>query len=161
MIPRFELLSKKRLFGKSVVMSYSHNRTHELWRSFMVNRKMISKSIDSNLFSIQFYPPIFDWSKFSPSTIFEKWAACEVDDSAIVPEGFNEVVLQEGLYAVFSYKGSSNRGEEVFKSIFCDWLPSSEYSIDDRPHFEILGEKYIQGSDDSEEEIWIPVKLKS
>jgi AraC family transcriptional regulator len=161
MIPRFELLSEKRLFGKSVVMSYSQNRTQELWRSFMMNRKMISNSVGADLFSIQFYPPIFDWSQFSPSITFEKWAACEVDASAVLPVGFKEVVLPVGLYAVFSYKGSSNRGEEVFKSIFCDWLPSSEYSIDDRPHFEILGEKYMQGSDDSEEEIWIPVKLKS
>jgi AraC family transcriptional regulator len=32
--------------------------------------------------------------------------------------------------------------------------------LDNRPHFEILGEKYKQGSPDSEEEIWIPVKEK-
>jgi AraC family transcriptional regulator len=32
--------------------------------------------------------------------------------------------------------------------------------LDNRPHFEILGEKYKQGSTDAEEEIWIPVSLK-
>ena len=47
-----------------------------------------------------------------------------------------------------------------FQYIFTNWLPNSEYELDNRPHFEILGDKYINGSADSEEEIWIPVKYK-
>jgi len=39
-------------------------------------------------------------------------------------------------------------------------LPNSDYELDNRPHFEILGKKYKNNSADSEEEIWIPVKLK-
>jgi AraC family transcriptional regulator len=35
------------------------------------------------------------------------------------------------------------------------------YFLDDRPHFEILGDKYKNGDPDSEEEIWIPIKQKN
>jgi AraC family transcriptional regulator len=39
-------------------------------------------------------------------------------------------------------------------------LPNSNYHLDDRPHFEILGEKYKNADPGSEEEIWIPIKAK-
>jgi AraC family transcriptional regulator len=40
------------------------------------------------------------------------------------------------------------------------WLPSSDYVLDNRPHFEILGEKYKINDPESEEKIWIPVRKK-
>ena len=36
----------------------------------------------------------------------------------------------------------------------------SEYEFDNRPQFEILGEKYKNNAPDSEEEIWIPIKKR-
>ncbi|MFM9945765.1 MAG: GyrI-like domain-containing protein, partial [Bacteroidia bacterium] len=44
--------------------------------------------------------------------------------------------------------------------IYGTWIPNSEYNLDNRPHFEILGEKYKNNHPDSEEEIWIPIKPK-
>jgi len=32
--------------------------------------------------------------------------------------------------------------------------------LDDRPHFEVLGDKYKNADPDSEEEIWIPIRTK-
>jgi AraC family transcriptional regulator len=37
-------------------------------------------------------------------------------------------------------------------------LPASGYELDDRPHFEILGERYKNNDPDSEEELWFPVR---
>jgi AraC family transcriptional regulator len=68
--------------------------------------------------------------------------------------------LTGGLYAVFLYKGVSAAAAEAFQYILGNWLPNSEYTLDIRPHFEILGEKYKNNDPDSEEEIWIPVKPK-
>ena len=45
-----------------------------------------------------------------------------------------------------------------FSNINGTWIAKSDYNLDDRPHFEVLGEKYINA--DSEEEIWIPIKKK-
>ena len=48
----------------------------------------------------------------------------------------------------------------IFQYIFGTWLPTSIYTIDNLPHFEILGKKYKNNDPTSEEEIWIPIKLK-
>jgi AraC family transcriptional regulator len=70
-------------------------------------------------------------------------------------------ILPAGAYAVFLHKGGPATGQQTFQYIFGTWFPQSEYRLDDRPHFEILGEKYSNTSPDSEEEIWIPVRLKT
>jgi AraC family transcriptional regulator len=67
--------------------------------------------------------------------------------------------LAGGLYAVFDYKGSSN-DYSIFQYIFGTWIPDSNYLLDDRPHFEVLGEKYRNADPNSEEEISIPIRLK-
>ena len=69
------------------------------------------------------------------------------------------LTLPSGLYAVFHYKGLSS-DPSIFQYIFATWLPQSDYILDDRPHFEVLGEKYKNDDPDSEEDIYIPVKPK-
>lgn len=72
------------------------------------------------------------------------------------PEEMKILVIPAGKYVVFEYKGLSNN-PEVFQYIFGDWLPNSGYQLDNRPHYEVLGEKYKNNDPDSEEEIWIPI----
>jgi len=90
---------------------------------------------------------------------FDKWAAVEVSGFENIPEEMESFVLVEGLYAVFNYKGL-NTDERIFVYIFTQWLPNSNYQLDERPYFEILGSKYKNNDPESEEEIWIPVKSK-
>lgn len=139
-----------------LVMSFADNKTGQLWQRFMPKRNEIRNNLTTDLISLQIYLPGFD---FSPNTQFEKWAAIEVSDFEHVPDGMESFLLPEGLYAVFHYKGSS-MDTRIFQYIFGEWLPKSGYQLDNRPHFEVLGEKYKNASPDSEEEIWIPVKLK-
>jgi AraC family transcriptional regulator len=67
--------------------------------------------------------------------------------------------LKGGLYAVFDYKGPSD-DKSIFQYIYSTWVPKSKYKLDNRPHFEVLGEKYKNNDPESEEEIWIPIQLK-
>lgn len=157
---RIEKLSEKKLVGKHLTMSLSENRTAELWRSFMPQRKEIKNTLSADLFSLQEYDDSYSFSEFNPNATFEKWAAVEVPDFTTVPEGIELLTLPGGLYAVFEYKGASSQGAAVFRYIFETWLPNSDYELDSRPHFEVLGEKYKNDDPASEEEIWIPIKLK-
>jgi len=79
-----------------------------------------------------------------------------VEEASAISDQMETMTIPEGWYAVFYYKGPGG-DPGIFKYIFNQWLPSSEYRLDQRPHFEILGEKYKNGHPDSEEEIWIPV----
>ncbi|MEI6184536.1 MAG: GyrI-like domain-containing protein, partial [Bacteroidota bacterium] len=90
----------------------------------------------------------------------EKWEAMEVNNFDTIPNEMETYLLKGGLYAVFDYKGLST-DTTIFKYIYGTWLPNSnDYILDDRPHFEILGDKYKNNDPNSEEEIWIPIKLK-
>jgi len=159
MKPRIETLAEKKLVGRRLVMSFSNNLTYELWRSFMPRRKEIQRNIGTDLYSVQLYEPLF-FEHFNPDSLFEKWAAIEVTDFEAVPDGMEAFTLPGGLYAVFIYKGAPGAASETFRYILGTWVPESGYVLDNRPHFELLGEKYKKDDPDSEEKIWIPIKNK-
>jgi AraC family transcriptional regulator len=158
MQPRIDTIGGKKLVGMKLTMSLTDNRTAELWRSFMTRRKEINNNIGSDLYSMRVYPPSY-FSNFNPATQFEKWAVTEVSDFDAVPDGMEAFTLVGGLYAIFPYKGAASAGGPTFQYIYGTWIPNSGYTIDDRPHFDILGEKYKNEDPESEEEIWIPVRL--
>ncbi|RDY58713.1 GyrI-like domain-containing protein [Flagellimonas nanhaiensis] len=159
MVPRIEKLKEKKLVGHHIKMSLIQNKTGLLWKSFAPKIKEIQNKVSQDKISMQIYPANY-YKDFSPGNEFEKWATVEVEDFESVPDGMNSFNLEGGLYAVFDYKGSST-DTSIFEYIFREWLPASDFQIDDRPHFEVLGENYKNNDPDSEEEIWIPVKEKS
>ena len=140
-------------------MSLTDNKTAELWHSFMTGWKATGNNPGPELFSVQFYDSLY-FCNFYPDREFVKWASVELKDFDRIPEGMESFILPGGLYAVFIHKGAAATGPATFHYIFGTWLPASDYILDDRPHFEILGEKYKNDDPSSEEEIWIPVKCK-
>lgn len=160
MQPRIETLTERKLIGRRLTMSSADNLTFKLWQAFMQRRKEIKNNLTTDLFSMQVYPQSFDFNFSNLKAEFEKWAAIEVADFETVPAEMETYVLTGGLYAVFDYKGL-NTDTKIFKYIFGTWLPNStNYLLDDRPHFELLGAKYKNNDPNSEEEIWIPIKPK-
>ncbi|RRB04375.1 GyrI-like domain-containing protein [Larkinella rosea] len=160
MHPRIEQVPEKKLVGKRLKMSLTNDKTGELWRSFMPRRKEISNAVTTDLFCLQVYEKPLDYSTFNPVTEFEKWAAVEVADFETIPAEMEAFTLPGGLYAVFRYQGASSEFADTFHFIFGDWLPNSEYVVDNRPHFEIMGYNYKNNDPASEEEIWVPIKPK-
>lgn len=158
MTPRIETLSEQKLIGLRLTMSLTEHKMGELWRSFMPRRKDILNNRRDALISMSVYEPTY-FADFNPSNEFEKWAAVEVTDFDTVPSDLETFNLAGGLYAVFDYKGLST-DNRIFNFIFGVWLPNSEYDLDDRPHFEVLGDRYKNNDTTSEEEIWIPIRLK-
>jgi AraC family transcriptional regulator len=160
MYQRIETISEKKLIGKRLRTSFSNDKTKELWQSFMPRRKEILNSLSSDLISLQIYDESFGISEFNPNNEFEKWALSEVLDFDNMPENMEGFTLMEGLYAVFLHKNAISTPEKTFGFIYGAWIPNSEYELDNRPHFEVLGEKYRNNDISSEEEIWIPIRLK-
>jgi len=157
--PKIEILKEKKLVGKRLAMSLADNKTGELWSTFMPIRGAVKNNLTNDLISMQIYDNTH-FTHFKLTNEFEKWAAVEVPNFDDVPEGMETFLLAGGLYAVFDYTGrSSDPG--IFQHIFGVWLPNSNYVLDSRPHFEILGEKYKNDDPVSEEQIWIPIKGKN
>ncbi|MBI3233585.1 MAG: GyrI-like domain-containing protein [Bacteroidetes bacterium] len=156
MEPRIVTLSQKKLIGKRLKMTLTDNKTYQLWHSFMHGRKEILNTTSNDLYALRVYDAPLDVGEFAKE--FEKWAAVEVIDFDTIPDNMETYTLQGGLYAVFDYKGL-NTDTRIFHYIFATWLPNSDYSLDHRVHFEVLGAKYKNGDPESEEEIWVPVRL--
>jgi len=156
MIPRIVTTTEKKLVGIRLTMTYDHYRIGELWQSFMPRRKELTNNLTSDLLSLAVYKPTH-FNDRTSATEFERWAAVEVSDFDNVPDNMETFILSSGLYAVFNYIGLSS-DTSVFHYILHTWLPDSNYILDHRPHFEVLGSKYKNNDPTSEEEIWIPVK---
>ena len=82
----------------------------------------------------------------------------EVTDFDNVPPSLETFVIPSGQYAVFIHKGDTKEFYKTSQYIYGTWLPNSNFVLDDRPHFEILGEKTKNDDPNSEEEVWIPIK---
>ncbi len=119
-------------------MSMPNNKTAQLWKSFMIQRKKIINATGSNLLSIQIYNPLY-FKHFNSKNLFTKWTTTEVTHFESIPYGLKTSILSSELYAIFLFKGDSNKIQELFQYIFGVWLPKSEYEIDNRPHIELLG----------------------
>ena len=158
MQPVIMTVTEKKLIGKRVSMSLAENQTPTLWRSFLPHRRDIKNTVSNDMISLSTYSEPLRLGDLHQT--FYKWAAVEVSTFDNVPDEMEHFILNSGLYAVFHYQGLST-DNSIFIYIFSTWLPNSNYDLDDRPHFEILGDKYKNGDPNSEEDIYIPIKPKS
>lgn len=159
MQPRIESVPEKKLVGNAVTMSLIDNKTFELFSGFMPNRKQVKCSVGAAIYEVMEYDAAH-FKNFNPNKTFKKWATLEVENLEEIPESMSTLVLENGLYAVFTYKGLAKDFSNLMQYVFTEWLPKSEYALDHRAHFNVLGDKYIKDSPDSEEEVYIPIKLK-
>ncbi len=160
MEPNIAHIPSKTLIGRKELMSFASDKTSLLWQSFMPRKREIPHQLGIELYSVEMYPDTHFFTQFDPQRIFEKWAAIEVSHIETVPEGMATLVIPEGLYAIFLYQGKGSEAAATYQYIFSSWIPLSDYQLDYRPHLAVMGEKYKNEDPNSEEELYIPVKLK-
>ncbi len=157
MEPRLETLAPKLLAGRSVSMCLANNQIPALWQSFMPLRRHINHAVGTDLYSLQVYNGQYSLATFTPNVMYTQWAAIEISQAQNLPEGIGTFELPGGLYAVFIHRGTPAAFPQTLQAIHNQWLPTSGFAIDNRPHFELLGAKYKNNHPDSEEEVWVPI----
>ncbi|MFI2742313.1 GyrI-like domain-containing protein [Zhouia sp. PK063] len=157
--PKIITIKSKYFVGKKIRTHVNFEATQNLWKSFMPRRKEINEHLNDFLYSIEIYDSPSAYLNFTPNTTFDKWAAIEVREELDPPVDMNFMCMPGGLYAVFTHIGIAAEFHKTIHFILNDWLPNANYTLDDRPHFEIMGEKYLGPTDpNSVEEVWIPIK---
>ena len=157
--PEIRRLDTTLLVGLAIEMSLMDNKTQSLWQQFSPRISEINHKVSTDKLSLQVYPENY-YADFSPAKTFTKYAAVAVSSWDSIPKGLRRFSIESGTYAVFHYQGSSRDANSFFQYIFTEWIPNSKYAIDNRPHFEVLGDRYKNNDPNSEEEIWIPIKEK-
>ncbi len=138
--------------------SLLQNNAKKIWSQFMPRRNSIKHKKNTSFLSIQVYPKGLDMADFTPQTEFITRAGIEVTNLSLIPEGMDSFIIPQGLYAIFEHQGATRDFHKTSKYIYEEWLPTSGYVLDDRPHFEVLDERYL-GPDhpDSIEDVYIPI----
>lgn len=183
---RFVELPALALVGMRQQTSLADNRMLQLWQQFRPRCKEIPRADLSRFYNLKHFGKGMDWNAFSPQTLFEHWAAVAVSgDKALIngtgkapgyashknpgresgkgsgtrglPVGMDTFELESGLYAVFVYQGLASGFSDALNAIFGQWLPGTDYQLDDRPHFEVLSEHYRPDDPNASEEIWVPI----
>ena len=153
--PEICTIGKRTLIGMSAQMSMSQDSTAQLFGQFMPRREEIQHWANQNVYDLREYPYGY-YESFDPTRTFIKWAAMQVIEVVGIPEGMEVYQLQGGTYAVFQYKGPMG-DTAIYEYIFEKWLPYSGYTLDQRPHFDILGPNSNPQDPSSEQEVWIPI----
>lgn len=159
MFLRIQPIEEKKLIGKSIVTTLADNKTAQVWQQFMPFVKEIENRASHTLMAMQVYNSKIPFAEFTPHTPFTMWAAAEVTSFEEVPDGLEQYVLGAGLYAVFLHVGEPWKFPATWNYIMNEWLPTSGYAIDSREHFAVMGGMYKHNQPDSQEEIFIPVRL--
>lgn len=157
MKPKIIEIETKKFIGMSVITSFANDNSSELISKFLPVQHEIENRKTENLFFIQKYESYFWYLEDKLKRIFEKWLAIEVENFEKTPPNMRTFLLQGGKYAVFIHKGTTVNFHKTINFIFEEWIPESDWQIDNRPHLELLGEKYSPYSKDSEQEIWVPI----
>ncbi len=153
MNPKLIVRTEKNVIGmKSSMHHNDFGNIVALWKRFMPQRKTIKNVINEEFIALQVYR---DFNNFEKP--FDIWACVEVSSLETISDGMESFTIPEGEYAVFHHKGMD--ATATYQQIMTEWLPNSGYEIDDRPHFQVMGEKYKNGSPDSEEDFYVPIKL--
>ena len=153
MSPQLITIQRKKVIGMK--SSMHHNEfvnIAALWKRFMPRQKEIGNRSNNELIALQIYD---DFNAMENP--FNIWACVEVSNINTVPDGMAPFTILEGDYAVFLHKGMN--ASKTYQQIMTEWLPTSGYEIDNRPHFQVMGAKYINGSPNSEEDFYVPIRL--
>ncbi len=159
MFLRLERVSERKFLGISLKMSLIDNKTAELWSGFSPMINSIQNRVGEHKVSLQIYPSAAYFLEFDVKTVFTKFALVEV--SKFNDTKFDQIVLSDTLYAVFLHKGEAKNFPITMNYILSKWLPESNYTLSNAPHFEVLDHRYIKEHPDSQEEIWVPIKIKN
>jgi AraC family transcriptional regulator len=107
------------------------------------------------------YPPHY-FKAFNPQALFVKWAAVAVTSLEHKLEApLQSLKVASGLYAVFIHKGPASATPKTHEYIFSNWLPQSDYQLNNRPHLALMPSGYNPKAEDGKEEIWIPIEKKN
>lgn len=157
--PQIVHLESKKLVGMNIQISLSEFNPAIIWKKFMPRVREIQNKIGDEKYSIQVYNKPFNYGEFNPNMKFEYWAATEVVNFDSIPDEMDFLEIPSGNYAVLLHKGDMGVFQKTLSYIYTQWLPSSEFEVDHRPHFEKLDERYLgHQNPESQEEIWVPIK---
>lgn len=146
-----------KLVGLQERIIMPNNTIPQLWERFMEKSSEIKDGVKTAWYGVAD-------NMASETYEFDETVALEVPNFDNVPEGMTTKVIAPQKYLVFTYKGKimCDDGEpklqKTYDYIYGKLLPSTEFLVDKSFNFELYDERFQPGSDDSEFDIYVPIK---
>ena len=102
---------------------------------------------------------LYEGEEFVDGEEFSYLAAVVVKNDSMIPEGMEYYVIPKTKVAVFTHTGSTDNLAETYNYIFEEWLPQSGYQVAEADDLEWYDNRFTYGSEDSQMDIHIPIKL--
>ncbi len=154
--PKFRFIEKIELVYIRIIAKYGSEVDYEsawrkLWK-FAKQKELINESTEYLGLS-------YDDPNITRSEQCRFYACISTEQAAKVEGEFGTISVEGGKYAVFLLKGSYSGLNDLYKSIYLDWLLQSGIKLRNSMPFE----KYLNNPDKVSEEdilteVWIPVK---
>ena len=151
-------------FGNRFISVLSEEKNNhivipKLWNQFIPQQNLLTKRKSTSNFGVCFCLPK-DERKHPEECYYI--AGAEIDDNETLPTGMEKVTISSGKYAVFTHKGPldeavSNIGHTM-NYIYGSWLPKSGCELRDAPDFELYDHRFHPTAENSEFDIYIPIK---
>ena len=164
MHPKFVMTQEKKVIGMNTrfisIMSPERNNFDilpKLWRDYLARSREITSRLSP--FNIGVCEQVPEGARTRPTPDECLYmAGAEVKNFDLVPDGMMTKVIPAGRYAVFTHKGQLETLEHTMNYIYGSWLPKSGEELRDAPDLEIYGERFKYGQEDSEVDLYIPIR---
>ncbi|MBS4537513.1 AraC family transcriptional regulator [Clostridium sp. D2Q-11] len=152
------------VFGKSITIGLNENPYEiipKFWQDFQEDgtyQKICEKAGIEPYNGILLNAALYDFD--NDGTYRNKYMIyTSVPQGKEIPEDFDTIRIPSAKWAVFSDtydspEDTSNLIQKLWKRIFSEWFPTSEYELEKGPQLEVYTEK------DNKVEVWIPIKKR-
>ena len=147
---------KIKVIGMNVITTQKNNTIPQLWNKFNPVACSI-KNIAEPRIALGICPHT-DLKDFNEETEFEYISGMIVTSFEEIPEGMMSYEVPAQRYAVFTHKGSLETLGETYHSIYTDWFAKNDYEFQPGAEFELYDERFKFGAEDSEMDIYVPIK---
>lgn len=156
MEPKFKKLNDMLVVGLQTLNTCQHNVIPLLWKRFLKREDEVKHVAEENVgLGVS-----FDIEKKEDGSEFFHIVGHIVSSIEDIPEGMTYRKIPAHDYAVFTHKGPLNALEETYKYIYEEWMAKSAYEYDDSNEIEWYDERFNPESEDSEFDIYVPIKKK-
>ncbi|CAN5664737.1 hypothetical protein BH10BAC5_BH10BAC5_28740 [soil metagenome] len=141
--------------GMKVTGQNMNNEISNMWKEYFSKSQSLKNVKEGGYY----YGVCSPMSQNTKEKGFDYIACREVNNFNDVPEGMVTVDIPEGKYAMFTYKGNIMKISTIYNYIFGEWVKKTDMKPDnDRNDFELYDERFKGEEDDSELDIYIPIK---
>jgi AraC family transcriptional regulator len=145
---------KLKVVGMKIRTTVKENKIPELWDRFIPRMVELDEvAVPECTLGICLY----EGEDFDESESFSYLAGVIVKDDSIIPEGMIYHEIPKTTVAVFTHTGSLDKLSETYDYIYNEWLPLSEFELDNADEIEWYDSRFRFGEEDSQMDIHIPI----